>query len=70
MADSIIGKNLIEITGSFIIQEGKYWQKFIEIKNKTKHFTYNFPKNTEIARLFFFNLSFGETIQSIYKLEK
>ena len=72
IADSVIRKQQIEITGSFIVQEDKYWQVFIEIKNKTKHFPYNFPKNTEIARLYFFNfnLSYRETIQTIYRQEK
>ena len=40
ITDSIIGKHPIEITGSFIVQEDKYWQAFIEIKNKTKETFY------------------------------
>ena len=70
IADSIIGKYPVKITGSFIVQKDKYWQAFIEIKNKTKRFTYNFPKNTEIARLYFLDLSYREIIQTIYKLER
>ena len=68
--DSIISKHPIKITESLIAQEDNYLQPFIEIKNNAEHFTYNFQKNTEITRLYFFNLSYGETIQSIYKLEK
>ena len=64
IADSVIRKQQIEITGSFIVQEDKYWQVFIEIKNKTKHFPYNFPKNTEIARLYFLILIYHTEKQS------
>ena len=70
IADSVIGKHPIEVTGSFVVQENKYWQTFIEINIKRKHFTHNFPKNTETARLYFYNLSCEETIQTIFKLER
>ena len=66
----MISKHPIEMTESFIAQEDNYLQPFIEKKNNTEHFTYNFPKIAVIARLYFFNLSYEETIQRIYKLEK
>lgn len=49
----MISKHPIEMTESFIAQEDNYLQPFIEIKNNTEHFTYNFPKIAELPDFIF-----------------
>ena len=56
IASDIISNALLklETTGQFLPTDSRYKEVIIKLINKKQFFRFNFPKNTEIARLYFF----------------
>ena len=61
ISNTLLKQQQLEITS-------KYKEATIKLINKTQLFSFKFPKNTEIARLYFFT-SPGEKNHTLYKLE-
>ena len=57
IASDIISNALLklETTGQFLPTDSRYKEVIIKLINKTQFFSFKFKKNTEIARLYFFN---------------
>ena len=68
ISDTLLKHETLDITGEFTVTKSKYKKVVIKLLNKTKYCSYNFPKNTDIARLYVF-ISPREKIQTIYRLE-
>ena len=65
ISNTLLKQQQVKITGRFLPTDGRYK----EVINKTISFSFIFPRNTEISRLYLFP-SPGEKIQTIYKLEE
>ena len=68
ISTALLQKQPVEICGEFLTTNIKYKEVILKLINKTNCFTFKFPKNTEIARLYFFTEP-DEKIDTVYKLE-
>ena len=62
----LLNKLLLEITGKFIQTANRYKEVIIKLVNKTEYFSFKFPENKEIARLYLFTTP-RKKIYTIYK---
>ena len=69
ISNALLKQQQLEITGKFLPTDSRYKEVIIKLINKTQFFSFKFPKNTEITRLYFFT-SPGEKIHTLYKLEE
>ena len=69
ISNTSLTQQQLEITGIFLPTGDIYKEVIIKLINKTQFFSFKFPKNTEIARLYFFT-SPGEKSHTLYKLEE
>ena len=67
--NTLLKQQQFEITGKFLPTDSTYKEIIIKFIKKKQFFSFKFPKNTEIARLYFFT-SPGKKIHIWYKLEK
>ena len=67
--NTLLKQQQLEITGKFFPTDGIYKEVILKLINKTRYFSFKFPKNMEIERLYLFT-SPGEKIHTIYKLEE
>ena len=51
---NLLKQQQLEITGKFLLTDSRYKEVIIKLIDKTQSFSFKFPKNTEIARLYFF----------------
>ena len=54
ISNTLLKQQQLEITGKFLPTDSRYKEVIIKLINKKQFFRFNFPKNTEIARLYFF----------------
>ena len=66
VSNTLLNKQPLEITGKFIQTANRYKEIIIKLVNKTEHFSFKFPNNTEIARLYLFTTP-REKNYTIYK---
>ena len=69
VSNTLLKQQQLEITGKFLPTDSRYKVVIIKRINKTKFFSFKFPKNIEIAR-FCFSTSPGKKIHALYKLEE
>ena len=69
ISNTLFKQQQLEITRKFLPTDSRYKEVIIKLINKTQFFSFKFPKNTEITRLYFFT-SPGEKIHTLYKLEE
>ena len=67
--NTLLKQQQFEITGKILPTDSRYKEVIIKLINKTQFFSFKFPKNIEIARLYFFT-SPGEKIHTLYKLQE
>ena len=61
--NTLLKRQQLEITGKFLPTDSRYKEVIMNLINKAQFFSFKFPKNTEIARLYFFTSS-GEKIHT------
>ena len=54
ISNTLLKQQQLEITGKFLPTDSRYKEVIIKLISKTYFFNFKFPKNTEIARLYFF----------------
>ena len=54
ISNTLLNKQSLEVTGKFIQTANRYKEIIITLVNKTEYFSFKFPKNAEIARLYLF----------------
>ena len=54
ISNILLKQQQLEITGKFLPTDSRYKEVIIKLINKTQFFSFKFPKNTEIARLYIF----------------
>ena len=54
VSNTLLRQQQLEITGKFLPTDSRYKEVIIKLISKTYFFNFKFPKNTEIARLYFF----------------
>ena len=54
ISNTLLNKQSLEITGKFIQTANRYKEIIITLVNKTEYFSFKYPKNAEIARLYLF----------------
>ena len=69
ISTTLLQKQPVEICGEILTTNSKYKKVILKLINKTSCSTFKFPKNTEIARLYFFTEQ-DEKIDTVYKIEK
>ena len=69
ISNALLKQQQLEITGKFLPAGSRYIIFIIKLINNMQFFSFKFPKNTEIARLYFFT-SPGEKFHILYKLEE
>ena len=69
ISTTLLQKQPVEICSEFLATNSKYKEVILKLINKTSCFIFKFPKNTEIATLYFFTEP-DEKIDTVYKLEK
>ena len=68
ISTTLFQKQPVEIFGEFLTTNSKYKEVVLTLINKRKCFTFRFPKNTEILRLYF-STKPDKKIDTVYKLE-
>ena len=68
ISETFLKHETLDIISEFVVTISKHKKVVIKLLNKTKYYSYNFPKNMEIARLYVF-ISPREKIQTVYRLE-
>ena len=53
ISNTLLKQQQLEITGKFLPTDSRYKEVIIKLINKTQFFSFKFPKDTEIARLYF-----------------
>ena len=69
ISNTLLKQQQLEITCKFLPTDSRYKEVIIKLINKTQFFSFNFPKNTEITRLYFL-LHQAKKIHTLYKLEE
>ena len=69
ISNILLKQQPLDITGKFVTTDGRYKEFIIKLINKTQHFSFKFPKNTAIARLYLIT-SPGEKNYATYRLEQ
>ena len=64
ISNTLLKQQQLEITGKFLPTDSRYKEVIIKLINKTQFFSFKFPKNTEIVRLYFFT-----SLQSSYIIQ-
>ena len=54
ISNTLLQKRQVEIYSGLLTRNNKYKEFILKIINKSNCFPFKFPKNTEIARLYFF----------------
>ena len=54
ISNTLLQKRQVEIYSELLTRNNKYKEFILKIINKSNCFPFKFPKNTEIARLYFF----------------
>ena len=67
--NTLLKKKQLELTGKYLPTDSRYKEVIIKLNNETQFFSFKFPENTEIARLYLFT-SPGEKSFTLYKLEE
>ena len=65
ISNTLLNQQPLDIIGEFVTTDGRYK----EVINKTQYFSFKFPKNTEIAKLYLFTLP-GKKNYTAYRLEQ
>ena len=68
ISTTLLKKQPVKICGEFLTTSSKYKEVSVKLINKTNCFTFKFPKNTEIARLYYFTEP-DKKIDTVYKFE-
>ena len=69
ISNTLLRQQQLEITGKFLPTDSRHKEVIMKLINKTQFFSFKFPKNTEVARVYFFT-SPGARIHTLYKLEE
>ena len=69
ISNTLLSQQQLEITGKFLPTDSRHKEVIMKLINKTQFFSFKFPKNTEVARVYFFT-SPGERIHTLCKLEE
>ena len=54
ISNTLLKQQQLEITAKILPTDSRYKEVIIKLINKTQFFSFKFPKNTEIARLYIF----------------
>ena len=54
ISNTLLKQQQLEIAAKFLLTDSRYKEVIIQLINKTQSLSLKFPKNTEIARLYFF----------------
>ena len=69
ISNTLLRQQQLEITGKFLPTDSRHKEVIMKLINKTQFFSFKFPKNTEVARVYFFT-SPGARIHTLYTLEE
>ena len=69
ISSALLKQQQLEITGKFLATDSRYNKVIVKLIKKTQFLSFKFPKNTEIAILYFFT-SPGKKIHTLYKREE